>query len=193
LEETLSTLDYAIRAKSIRNRPEINQRTTRNSLLKDYVAEIERLKADLLAAREKNGIFFAEETWAQMVAEQELKATELEEARKQVEIVESKLRGVQDEFEQSIGLLKLREGELHKARDCLQDAQETLVEKQSELTVAQTALQEETVLKEAHQSTEIALDSIATGLKRVAEQSLRDLKNLFDKLGTRNASMDICS
>src|SRR5579863_1482937 len=29
MEETLSTLDYAIRAKSIRNRPEINQRMTR--------------------------------------------------------------------------------------------------------------------------------------------------------------------
>ena len=48
LEETYSTLDYAIRAKSIRNKPEINQRMTRNSLLKEYIALIENLKADLL-------------------------------------------------------------------------------------------------------------------------------------------------
>jgi len=32
----------------------------RNGLLKEYVIEIERLKADILAAREKNGIFFSE-------------------------------------------------------------------------------------------------------------------------------------
>jgi len=39
---------------------------------KEYVAEIERLKADVLAAREKNGIFFSEDTWNQMSVEQEL-------------------------------------------------------------------------------------------------------------------------
>jgi kinesin family member 11 len=48
MEETLSTLDYALRAKSIRNKPEINQRMTRNGLLKEYIGEIDRLKADLL-------------------------------------------------------------------------------------------------------------------------------------------------
>jgi len=61
MEETLSTLDYAMGAKSIRNMLSVNQRMTRNSLLKEYVAEIERLKADVLAAREKNGTFFSEE------------------------------------------------------------------------------------------------------------------------------------
>jgi kinesin family protein 11 len=66
------------------------------------VAEIERLKADVLAAREKNGIFFSEETWNQLTTEQELKQTETEEAKKQLEIVESQLRSVREEFEQSI-------------------------------------------------------------------------------------------
>ena len=35
---------------------------THNSLLKEYVAEIEHFKASLFAAREKNGTFFSEET-----------------------------------------------------------------------------------------------------------------------------------
>ncbi|XP_046450397.1 kinesin-like protein KIF11-A [Daphnia pulex] len=34
LEETLSTLDYAFRAKNITNRPEVNQKLTKNALLK---------------------------------------------------------------------------------------------------------------------------------------------------------------
>ena len=34
LQETLSTLDYAFRAKNITNRPEINQRLTKKALLK---------------------------------------------------------------------------------------------------------------------------------------------------------------
>lgn len=47
-EETISTLDYALRAKSIQNRPEINQRMTKGALLGQYATEIERLKMDLL-------------------------------------------------------------------------------------------------------------------------------------------------
>ena len=85
-------MDYALRAKSIRNKPEVNQRMTRNALLKEYVAEIERLKADVLAAREKNGIFLSEERWQEMTAEQELRDTEMQEAKKQVEIVETPVR-----------------------------------------------------------------------------------------------------
>ena len=34
IEETLSTLDYAHRAKHITNRPEINQRLTKKALIK---------------------------------------------------------------------------------------------------------------------------------------------------------------
>ncbi|KAF8077927.1 kinesin 2 [Lyophyllum atratum] len=182
MEETLSTLDYAIRAKSIRNKPELNQRTTRNSLIKDYVTEIERLKADLVAAREKNGIFFSEETWNQMTAEQELRSTELQEAKKQVEIVEGQMRGVREEFEQSIGLLKIREKELKDTRSKLQDAEETLEQKTEELIVVKGALEEEIVVRKAHQDTEAALDQVASGLKKVAKQSVKDIGGLFAKL-----------
>ncbi|KAH0851634.1 hypothetical protein HID58_094593 [Brassica napus] len=46
LEETLSTLDYAHRAKHIRNKPEVNQKMMKSTLIKDLYGEIERLKAD---------------------------------------------------------------------------------------------------------------------------------------------------
>lgn len=61
IEETLSTLDYAHRAKNIRNKPEVNQKLTKRTLIRDYVNQIERLKSDLMAAREKNGIFLSPE------------------------------------------------------------------------------------------------------------------------------------
>lgn len=186
MEETLSTLDYAIRAKSIRNKPELNQRTTRNSLLKDYVSEIERLKSDLVAAREKNGIFFSEETWTQMTLEQELRSTELEEAKKQVEIVETQMRGVREEFEQSIGLLKIRERELKDTKETLKDTEETLEQRETELVAVKGALEEEIVVRQAHQDTELALDQVASGLKKVAKSGVRDVEGLFQKLGEQH-------
>jgi kinesin family protein 11 len=183
MEETLSTLDYAMRAKSIRNKPELNQRMTRNSLLKEYVAEIERLKADVLAAREKNGIFFSEETWNQLSAEQEMRQTEMEEARKQVEIVESQMRAVREEFEQSIALLMKRDGELRETKERLKETEEVLEVKQDELKVVKVALEEEVVVRQAYQETEEVLDGVAGGLKTVAKETVRDVGGLLNKLG----------
>src|SRR5229473_2700083 len=98
IEETLSTLDYTIRAKSIQNKPKINQQMTRNALLKEYIDKIERLKADVLATCKKNRIFFSKETWNQLSSEQELQKMEMEEVKKQVKIMESRLRSVGEEF-----------------------------------------------------------------------------------------------
>uniref|UniRef100_A0A8C9Z8Z8 Kinesin-like protein n=1 Tax=Sander lucioperca TaxID=283035 RepID=A0A8C9Z8Z8_SANLU len=59
LEETLSTLEYASRAKNIMNKPEVNQKLTKRTLIKEYTEEIERLKRDLAATRDKNGVYLS--------------------------------------------------------------------------------------------------------------------------------------
>ncbi|KAI0062278.1 kinesin-domain-containing protein [Artomyces pyxidatus] len=187
MEETLSTLDYAIRAKSIRNRPEVNQRMTRNSLLKEYIAEIERLKADVLAAREKNGIFFSEDTWNQMSAEHELTRTEVEEAKRQVEIVESQLRSVRAEFEESMNLLMKRDGELRETREKLEVTADALEAKEMELKTTKGALEEEVVVRKAYQESEAQLDAVARSLKKTAHESLGDVDALFNKLSRKAA------
>ncbi|OEL24829.1 Kinesin-like protein KIN-5A [Dichanthelium oligosanthes] len=47
LEETLSTLDYAHRAKHIKNKPEVNQKMMKSALIKDLYFEMDRLKQEL--------------------------------------------------------------------------------------------------------------------------------------------------
>jgi kinesin family member 11 len=184
MEETLSTLDYAIRAKSIRNRPEINQRMTRNALLKEYVAEIECLKADLLAAREKNGIFFSEDTWNQMNVEQELTRTALEETKRQVEIVARQLKNVQEEYQESMNLLTKRDSELKEAKQELSETNNVLTTTSDELRTTKRALDEEVVVRESYQTTEATLDEVAKRLKHTAQESLADLSAMFAKLCT---------
>jgi kinesin family protein 11 len=184
MEETLSTLDYAIRAKSIRNRPEINQRMTRNALLKEYVTEIERLKADLLAAREKNGIFFAEDTWNQMNVEHELARTSLEETKRQVETIERQLKNVQDEYQECMNLLTTRDDDLKVAKDELTETTRVLTTTNEDLQVTKRALEEEVIVRESYQTTEATLDGVAQGLKRTAQESLGDLSATFGKICT---------
>lgn len=58
LEESISTLEYATRARSIRNRPELNQRMTKAALLSLYSQEVERLKSDLLVCKVLHDLFY---------------------------------------------------------------------------------------------------------------------------------------
>ncbi|KAL8616571.1 Kinesin-related protein 11 [Nucella lapillus] len=126
LEETLSTLDYAHRAKNITNRPEINQRLTKKTLLKEYNEEIERLRRDLQAAREKNGIYIAEENYIAMqnkIVQQDDNISELEdrincvteEMNKVLELFSS----TQKELEETSENLTVTVGNLDRATTAL--------------------------------------------------------------------------
>jgi kinesin family protein 11 len=65
-EETISTLDYAHRAKNIRNKPELNQKISKTTMIKELAAEIERLRVDLSCTREKNGVYLSVERYDQV-------------------------------------------------------------------------------------------------------------------------------
>jgi kinesin family protein 11 len=78
LEETLSTLDYAHRAKNIKNKPEVNQRMMKSAVIKDLYSEIDRLKQEVFAAREKNGIYIPRERYLQEEAEKKAMTEKIE-------------------------------------------------------------------------------------------------------------------
>ncbi|CAI4054834.1 hypothetical protein SKDZ_02G0450 [Saccharomyces kudriavzevii ZP591] len=61
MEETASTLEYATRAKSIKNTPQVNQSLSKDTCLKDYIQEIEKLRNDLKNSRNKQGIFITQD------------------------------------------------------------------------------------------------------------------------------------
>ncbi|KAI0831405.1 kinesin-domain-containing protein [Trametes gibbosa] len=188
LEETLSTLDYAIRAKSIKNRPEVNQQMTRNALIKDYVAEITRLHADLRAVREKSGIIVSEESWAKMTAEQELRETELVEAMKQIEILQTQMKAVRDEFEEAMALLARTDEELVQTKTLLEGTTAELLGTKQQLVAVEGALEEEVVVRQAHQKSEDALHGVVQEWKQVSREYEGEVSGLFGKLERKTSA-----
>ena len=85
MEETASTLEYATRAKSIKNTPQVNQSLSKDTCLKDYIQEIEKLRNDLKNSRNKQGIFITQdqldlyESNSILIDEQNLKIHNLRE------------------------------------------------------------------------------------------------------------------
>ena len=99
LEETLSTLEYAHRAKSIKNKPEVNQRLTKTALIKDMNNEIDRLRADLAATREKNGIYMSQASYDQSEEERATFRRRTEELEGAIALTKSELANVTALFE----------------------------------------------------------------------------------------------
>lgn len=98
-DETLSTLDYAFRAKNIRNRPEVNQKLTKKALIKEYAHVIDRLKADLAATREKNGIYMAKESYERLISDNLGLKQHVEDLLKEIEDKSVALRSFEDKIQ----------------------------------------------------------------------------------------------
>ncbi|KAE8693137.1 P-loop containing nucleoside triphosphate hydrolases superfamily protein isoform 2 [Hibiscus syriacus] len=96
LEETLSTLDYAHRAKNIKNKPEINQKMMKSALIKDLYSEIDRLKQEVYSAREKNGIYIPRDRFLQDEAEKKAMAEKIERMELESESKEKQITELQE-------------------------------------------------------------------------------------------------
>ncbi|MEQ2157871.1 hypothetical protein GOODEAATRI_006296, partial [Goodea atripinnis] len=88
------TLEYASRAKNIMNKPEVNQKLTKRTLIKEYTEEIERLKRDLAATRDKNGVYLSSENYESMVTQITAHEEQIAEYVDKIAIMEEELKKV---------------------------------------------------------------------------------------------------
>ncbi|KYN09726.1 hypothetical protein ALC57_18247 [Trachymyrmex cornetzi] len=182
VEETLSTLDYAHRAKNITNRPEINQKLSKRALLKEYTEEIERLRRDLLAARERNGVYLAHENYNEMQTLIENQTREIEEKITHIKV----LKETMDNKEQIFNDLKAEHiaqtDYLHKTEEELECATHVLKTTEALLEMTERKKEEQCHLVEKHVSTEKQLLSQAQKLLDVADAATIDVNKLQDKI-----------
>eukprot|EP00038_Savillea_parva_P011141 m.195399 g.195399 ORF g.195399 m.195399 type:complete len:1050 (-) comp19472_c0_seq1:183-3332(-) len=182
MEETMSTMDYALRAKSILNRPEANAKLTRKAVLTEFTKEIDQLKADLRAAREKNGVFLSTERHEEMTKQLESQKNEIEELMVTITARCEELEQVQTLFESTEAELKETAAVLAETRAELEQTAEAKA-KAEELRAAAEAERDEAkfVLSET-QATETTLHSQATGLVNVARTTTSHVDALHEKV-----------
>ncbi|GAA5919008.1 hypothetical protein JCM6882_002005 [Rhodosporidiobolus microsporus] len=174
-EETASTLTYAHQAKSIQNRPEVNQRVSRNVLLNQFATEIERLKADLNAARGNEGVYVSKETWDELEAGR----LSFDETKRKLEITESQLQTTRDQFEQNFRLLSTREEQLKRTQEELGTASNELAATALELEETRLRLAQQEVLRDAFETSR-------EGWKSSAGDALDDVEGLRAKLARKS-------
>ncbi|KAG7932406.1 hypothetical protein KL934_003849 [Ogataea polymorpha] len=133
LEETLSTLEYAHTAKSIRNKPQVNEVVNKKTLISEYMDEIERLTRDLNAARTQNGVYLDEASYEQLCRESESRRIRVEE-------LEARVGGQQDRFERARERIDALEKQLEQEHAAKQLVEDRLVQAVAETKQLQSLL-----------------------------------------------------
>jgi len=182
LEETLSTLDYAHRAKNITNKPEVNQKLSKRAVLKEYTEEIERLRKDLMASREKNGVFLANENYQDMMNQIEIQSQEITEKIGAIKALKEEMDKKEEMYEEVSAELNEKSAELEATNIKLTDTEQALTDTQTVLERTATEREEQKHLVDKHVETEGVLKEQAKKLLETSEVSSKDLKLVHDKL-----------
>ncbi|EXJ96351.1 kinesin family member 11 [Capronia coronata CBS 617.96] len=186
LEETISTLDYAFRAKNIRNKPQVNSMISKKTLLKEFTSEIEKLKSELIATRQRNGVYLSNEQYEEITVESESRRILSEEQRARIETLEVSLRNKVQELFSLTNNFTIMKRDTEATRATLESTKDILVQTEAVLAQTERDLAEEAVLRQAHELTEEQLFSIGTELVSTVDASLNDVDGLHAKLRRRS-------
>lgn len=196
LEETLSTLDYASRAKNITNKPEVNQKLTKKALIKEYTEQIEKLKRDLNAAREKNGIYVSEENYQEMQNQISMQKNNMKEFMERIEALEEEKGKVlnlfstsQKKLENTNLQLKWTKQEVSEKSAIIESQKETeeeLYEKGSSLleTINET-VSDNTFLQQSLSRKRNLQEANLTAVQLFKQEACAKLSDLTDSLNHR--------
>lgn len=186
LEETLSTLDYAYRAKNIKNKPEANQKMSKAVLLKDLYLEIEKMKEDVRAARDKNGVYIPHERYAQDEAEKKARIERIEQLENDLNLSERQAESFHElylsEQEQKLDVEK----DLKDCKISLEKSNKAFLDLQENHRAAIAALREKESIISKLLSSENALVERAKGLRADLQNASQDINSLFTKLDDKN-------
>ena len=182
LEETISTLDYAFRAKNIRNKPQVNSMVSKKTLLKEFTAEIEKLKSELIATRQRNGVYLTTESFEEITTESESRRILSEEQKDKIDTMETNLRNkVQELFSLTTNFNHLKK-ENEATKITLHGTEDILAKTESVLKLTRQNLGEETAYRKAHQVTEGQLTNIGSDMISTLGRTTSDINRLRSKI-----------
>ncbi|XP_063538855.1 kinesin-like protein KLP2 [Cydia strobilella] len=185
LEETMSTLEYAHRAKNIQNKPEVNQKMTKTAMLKEYAEEIDKLKRDLQAARDKNGVCISTETFAEMNLKEEEQRKEIQELLLRKRAMEEERDRKETVFNDLNQTLQERVSELNRTRLAMQTTKEKLVNVNNALQTTKIQCEEQKHLVDRHRATEEELSAQALDIIAVADTAATHVHHLHASVDKR--------
>ena len=155
---------------------------SKKTLLREFTAEIEKLKSELVATRQRNGVYLTSEGYDEIMVESESRRILSEEQAQRIETMEVSLRNrVQELFTLTNNFTTLKKDN-ESTRQALDDTQGILGRTQFVLADTRQTLADETLLRKAHQLTERQLVEVGGKLISTLECTTRDVDGLHSKV-----------
>lgn len=182
VEETLSTLDYAYRAKSIKNQPTVNQKMTKKVVLKEYCAEIEQLRTQLQLTREKNGVYMDPTQYYAMEAKMASQESQLVECEAALKVRSDEIKGLKFERDEMVTELDALRKDHEETVDRLCAMEQKLLDTEKKLKYTQNELQASEAVVNEMSKTESSLHGQGQRLQDEISDRRRDIRKLLDKI-----------
>ena len=163
---------------------------TKKALIREYVSEIEKLKGDLMATRQKNGVFLTTESYSEMTEESESRRILNEEQQRKIDVMETQIKNTREQFEQNMRLFLDLKKELEGTKGVLEETKGELRKTETNLSSTRKDLADETVLREAHEKTEEELKAVGQKLITRLDETVHDVSGLHAKI-RRMADLEV--
>ncbi|KAI0531431.1 hypothetical protein KFK09_000986 [Dendrobium nobile] len=181
LEETLSTLEYAHRARSIKNKPEINQKIMKSVLMKDLYCEIDRLKKEVIATREKKDMYIPGNIFLQE-GEKKAMAEKMEHIQVELESKDKQLIVLQELHDSQQNLTAELIEKIENSQNKLKGYEKVILDQEEQYQKAKYAIREKEHLIMQMLHSERVLLEHANCLRSELDFAAADRSELFCKI-----------
>uniref|UniRef100_R7W770 125 kDa kinesin-related protein n=1 Tax=Aegilops tauschii TaxID=37682 RepID=R7W770_AEGTA len=163
--------------------PSVNQKMMKSAVIKDLYSEIDRLKQEVFAAREKNGIYIPRERYLQEEAEKKAMTEKIEKLGVDLEARDKQLVELKELYDAQM-LLSAELGEkLEKTQKDLEDTRHALHDLEEKYSEAKSTIKEKEFVIFNLQNSEKSLVDCAYNLRAELENAAADVSGLFSKIG----------
>ena len=180
-EETVSTLDYANRAKNITNRPEINQRLNKAEMLKSYETELTKLKKDWKQVNDSNGVYIAKDNWLKHLSTISENEVQLNELRNQIAETGAAKEKKEKMFDDMVKAMISKSREVEKAKTKLAVKEKKLDRVKEVFVEVVNEKEEQEELVSRYTEVEGKLGVQARKLMVACSENTQDLEKLHTK------------
>ena len=155
---------------------------SKKTLLREFTNEIEKLKSELIATRQRNGVYLTTENYEDILGESESRRILSEEQKAKIETMETNLRNKVQELFSLTNSFNILKKDNDGTKQLLEDTKGVLEKTEIVLAVTRQNLAEETALRRAHQSTEEQLSNAGGELISTLEKTVGDVGGLHSKI-----------
>ena len=176
LEQTLSTLDYALRAKNIQNKPEINVSMTHQKYVKEMQLMISNYKRQIDALRAEKGIILPPNQYEEMKAN-------LKNYKKEISRLNSLFEAKKKDFGEINKLLENTNDELNEVVNEKNNLIEQIEKLTKELDDKINELKGHKYVIDKYSENEKILKNQAIETKNALQQVIHDKNMLHERIG----------